>query len=52
MCQSSSTIRLNDVVHIVIQSKGMEYVSDNYIEIREDYYNKKEQELPSEKGDQ
>ena len=36
-------MRLNDVVHIYIQSNGMSYVCTNYISIREEYYVNKEQ---------
>jgi hypothetical protein len=36
-------MRLNDVVHIHIQTNGMNYVCDNYIVIREEYYSNKEQ---------
>ena len=54
MCQSS-TIHLNDFVHIFIQKEGMEYVANNYIDIRQDYYNLKEtkdvDDTPSEKGE-
>ena len=36
-------MRLNDFVHVYIQSNGMTYVCTNYISIREEYYINKEQ---------
>lgn len=47
MCQQTSEMRLNDIVHIYIQLSGIEYVCDNYKEIREEYYLNKEQYLSS-----
>jgi hypothetical protein len=43
MCQQSIEMRLNEVVHIYIQSNGMDFVCENYMEIREEYYLNKEQ---------
>ena len=44
MCQQPCLdIKLNDVVHIHIQTNGMNYVCDNYTVIREEYYANKEQ---------
>jgi hypothetical protein len=42
MCQSTDLFQLNDYIRIYIQSNGITYVTNNYIQLREDYYNKKE----------
>lgn len=40
MSQSSSSVfRLNDFIYLLIQSNGIEYVINNYLDLREDYYN-------------
>jgi hypothetical protein len=38
-CQTET---LDQVVLIVIQQNGIEYVVDNYTDIRDDYYDRKE----------
>jgi hypothetical protein len=43
MCQPTLEMRLNDVVHVYIQSNGMDYVCMHYMSIREEYYINKEQ---------
>ena len=42
MCPQPLETRLNDVVHNHIQSYGIEHVCNNYMSIREEYYNNKE----------
>ena len=54
MCQQTLEMRLNDIVHIQIQSNGIEYVCDNYMSIREEYYNNKDiafKKYNNDKGD-
>lgn len=41
MCQQIE-IRLNDVINTQIQTNGITYVCDNYLQIRENYYIEKE----------
>ena len=38
-CQTET---LDQVVLIIIQQNGIEYVADNYTDIRDDYYDRKE----------
>ena len=45
MCSQTLETRLNDIVHVHIQSNGIEYVCNNYMSIREEYYNNKERLL-------
>ena len=47
MFQQTIEMKLNDFVHVYIQSNGMMYVCTNYISIREEYYLNKEQRLCS-----
>ena len=34
-------MQLNDFIYIIIQSEGMNYLVDNYIEIREEFFQNK-----------
>lgn len=42
--QSTSLLRLNEYIHIYIQTSGLQYVVDNYIDLREGYYNNKDED--------
>lgn len=36
-----TNLQLNDVVYLIIQSEGIEYLVENYIAIREEFFQNK-----------
>lgn len=46
MDQSTGYDHLNEYIYVIIQTSGMSYVVENYIDLREQYYLNKQEERP------